>query len=686
MLPYPKTHTISQTDTYFGTEVSDPYRWLEDIDSPETQAWVEAENKVTASYLEALPTRPALQKRLEELVNFERFSAPEKHGSRYFYSHNTGLQNQSPVYWTEGLQGEPHLLIDPNTLASDGTVALGGLNITHDGRLAATALAEAGSDWQTIRVREVESGRELDDVIHWTKFGGAAWLRDNSGFFYSGYDAPPDGDALKATNYFQKIFLHKLGTPQSEDAVVFERADEKEIFLGAGVTDDGRYLILWQGQGTSPKNELAFLDLAQEGAKPVRLTEGPDAAYNAIGNDGSRFWIYTTLDAPNGKVIEVDLAAPERTNWKTVLPESTAKLESVSLVNRQLLANYLTDAHSEVRRFTEDGESLGTLALPAPGTVNGLSGERDDTETFYTFTNFTTPGAIYRLDLTTGVSTIFREPRLTFSPSEFETKLVFAESKDGTRVPLFLSYKKGLKLDGKNPTLLYAYGGFGISLTPAYSSSRILWMQMGGVYAQACLRGGGEYGEAWHQAGMKLQKQNVFDDFIACAEWLIANRYTSSAKLAIQGGSNGGLLVGAMLTQRPELFAAALPAVGVMDMLRFDRFTIGWGWKQEYGSPSENEEEFRAIYRYSPLHTLKAGVKYPATMITTGDHDDRVFPAHSFKFAAAMQACQGGGAPALIRIETRAGHGAGMPIAKQLAQSADIYAFLIEELKIEPQL
>jgi prolyl oligopeptidase len=686
MFSYPKAHIGAQTDTYFGTKVSDPYRWLEELDSPETRAWIDAENKVTADYLAPLTTRPVIQKRLEQIVNFERYGSPEKQGARYFYGYNTGLQNQTPVYWTEGLAGEPHVLIDPNTLAKDGTVALNALSITDDGTLAATALAEAGSDWQKIHVREVATGRDLPDVIQWTKFGGAAWLHDNSGFFYGGYDAPPDGDALKATNYFMKIFFHKLGTPQSEDKLIFERQDDKEIFLGTGVTDDGRYLILYQGKGTSPNNVLAIKDLAHTDAKILHLIDKPDASYSPIGNNGTRFWILTTLDASNGKVIEVDLEHPEREHWKTIVPESKSKLESVTLVHRTLIANYLTDARNEVKLFSEEGKPVGTVELPGVGTVGGFGGKRGDTETFYTFTNFTTPGTVYRLDLATGKSSIYREPKLSFQPAEFETKQVFVTSRDGTRVPVFLSYKKGLKLDGNNPTILYAYGGFGVSLTPAFSSSRIFWMQQGGIYAQAGLRGGGEYGEAWHEAGMKLKKQNVFDDFIACAEWLIANKYTSTPKLAIQGGSNGGLLVGAMITQRPELFGAALPAVGVMDMLRFDKFTVGWGWKQEYGSPSENEAEFHAIYKYSPLHTLKPGTKYPATMITTADHDDRVFPAHSFKFAAQMQADQAGPAPVLIRIETRAGHGGGMPITKQLEMNTDIYAFLIKELKMTPQL
>ena len=689
MPAYPKPHTVPQTDNYFGTEVADPYRWMEDLDSAGTKAWVDAENRVTEAYFAPLSFRPALRKRLEALVNFERFTAPERRGSRYFYQHNTGLQNQSVVFWMEGLNGEPHTLIDPNTYAADGTVALSSLTVTEDGRLAAIALADAGSDWKRIIVRDVSTGKDLPDVIRWTKFGSPSWLLDGSGFYYAGYDVPADGgtaESLKAANYFAKIFFHKLGTPQSADQLIFERPDDKEIFLGTGVTDDGRYLIVTQHKGTSPENELAFLDLARPDAKVQRVIDKADAAYQPIGNDGSRFWLYTTLDAPNGKIILIDLAHADRNAWKTIVPEGKSRLENVSLVHRTIIANYLTDANTSIELFGEDGKHLQTLLLPGIGSAGGFGGKRDDTETFYAFSNFTTPGVVLRLDMKTLQSTVYRQPKLLFDPNEFETRQVFAPSKDGTKVPIFLTFKKGLKLDGQNPAILYAYGGFDISLTPVFSSSTIAWLQMGGIYAQASLRGGGEYGEAWHQAGTKLRKQNVFDDFIACAEWLIANKYTSTPKLAIQGGSNGGLLVGAVVTQRPELFGAANAAVGVMDMLRFDKFTVGWGWKQDYGSPSENEAEFHAIYKYSPLHNVKPGTHYPPMLITTADHDDRVFPAHSFKFAAAMQAAQAGPAPILIRIETRAGHGGGMPLSKRLDLTADTYAFFLHELGVTPEI
>ena len=681
-LHYPTPHTGTQTDDYFGTKVADPYRWMEDLDSPDTKAWVAQENALTASFFEPLTYRAALRQRLQKDVNYERYSQPEKRADRYFYSRNTGLQNQAVVFWTEGLNGEPHELIDPNTYAADGTVALDSMSVTDDGKLAAIALAEAGSDWQKIVVRDVSTGKDLPDVIRWTKFGGAAWRKDGSGFYYGGYEAPPEGNAMKAANLNMKLFFHKLGTPQSEDKVVFARPDDPEVFLGSGVTDDGRYLMITQNKGTSPNNALAIVDLADPNGKVQRVIENADATYAPISNDGTKFWLYTTLDAPNGKVVAFDLAHPARGDWKTVVPERKSKLDGASVVHRTIIADYLQDAQTHVELFHEDGAPIETLTLPGVGTASGFGGKRDDTETFYTFTNFTTPGVIYRLDMKTLKSEVYREPKLPFDPHAYETKQVFVTSKDGTRVPMFLTYKKGIKLDGNNPTLLYAYGGFNVSLTPAFSPTRIAWLDLGGVYAQASLRGGGEYGEAWHEAGMKLHKQNVFDDFIASAEWLIQNKYTSTPKLAIRGESNGGLLMGAMITQRPDLFGAVAAGVGVMDMLRFDKFTVGFGWKADYGSPSENADEFHAIYKYSPLQNLRPGTKYPPTIIFTADHDDRVFPAHSFKFAATMQKDQAGPAPVLIRIETRAGHGGGMPLSKRLDLETDVYAFVIKELGI----
>ncbi len=689
-LSYPKAHTVDQVDDYFGTTVRDPYRWMEDVDAPEVKEWIDDENRLTRSVLDSVPERGAIERRLMELINFERYSAPVRRGTRYFYSHNTGLQNQNLLQWTEGLNGAPQVLLDPNTMSADGTVAVSGLSVSDDGRLAAYSIADAGSDWVKWYVRDVATGDDLPDVVSWSKFSSASWLKDGSGFFYEGYDAPganaSDADALKAINYFHKIFFHKLGTPQSEDTLIFDRPDDKEINVGAAVTDDGRYLLIYQTRGSSPDNQLSIKDLEQPDAPLIAIADQDDAIYSPIDNDGTRLWVHTTLDAPNGRVVEIDLAQPAREHWKTIIPQTANHLDSVSMIDDTLIANYLADAHSVVELYTREGEHVQQLELPGIGTAAGFAGQRTDTETFFVFTNFTTPATIYRLDMKTLRTTLYRQPRLKFDPAAYETTQVFYASKDGTRVPMFVSHQKGLALNGENPTLLYGYGGFNVSLQPEFSSANLLWMEMGGVYAQPSLRGGGEYGEAWHEAGTRLNKQNVFDDFIAAAEWLIANRYTSSPKLAISGASNGGLLVAACEIQRPELFGAALPAVGVMDMLRFDKFTIGWAWKTDYGAPSEDEQEFRALYRYSPLHNLKPGTEYPPTLITTADHDDRVFPAHSFKFAAAMQAAQAKSNPILIRVETRAGHGGGMPLAKRVELVVDQYSFLRLVLKMNEAL
>ena len=680
-LTYPKAHTVEQVDNYFGTTVNDPYRWMEDVDAPAVKAWIDEENKLTRSVLDAVLGREQMHARLMNLMNFERYSAPMRRGTRYFYSHNTGLQNQNVLYWQEGLTGEPRVLLDPNTMSADGTLAISSLGISDDGRLAAYSIADAGSDWVKWHVRDVASGEDLSDTIEWSKFSSASWLKDGSGFFYEGYDAPAS-DALKATNYFHKIFFHKLGTPQSDDKLIFERPDDKEMNVGAAVTDDGRYLLIYQSKGSSPNNQLAVNDLEHPESRVVHISAVADAVYSPIDNDGTRFWIHTTWNAPNGRVVEVDLAHPEREHWKTVIAETKNNLDTVSMIDDTLIANYLADAQSMIELHTREGQLIEQLALPAIGTAAGFAGRRTDTETFYQFSNFTTPATIYRLDMKTRRSTIYRQPKLKFDPAQYETRQVFYTSKDGTRVPMFVSGQKGLKLDGTNPTLLYGYGGFNVSLRPEFSSANLLWMEMGGLYAQPSLRGGGEYGEQWHQAGTKLAKQNVFDDFIAAAEWLIAGKYTSPKRLASSGGSNGGLLVAACEIQRPDLFGAALASVGVMDMLRFDKFTIGWAWKSDYGAPSESEEEFHAIYRYSPLHNLKPDGEYPPTLITTADHDDRVFPAHSFKFAAAMQAMQAGPDPVLIRVETHAGHGAGTPLSKRVELAVDQFSFLLNTLRM----
>jgi prolyl oligopeptidase len=679
-LTYPVARKGDQVDDYHGTKVADPYRWLEDPDSPESRAWIETENTITFGWLEQIPERERIRKRLRTLWNYERYSVPFFEGKRYFFSKNDGLQNQAVLYTAGRLDAPPRVLLDPNLLSEDGTVALSALAVSRDGRRLAYGLSGAGSDWVEFKVRDVDTGKDLDDHLKWVKFSGASWARDGSGFYYSRYDEPNEKTMLEDVNYFQKLYFHRLGTPQSADRLVYERRDKKEWGFGGTVTEDGRYLVIQVWVGTEPKNGVFYKDLARDGAV-VELLRDFDAAYEFVGNDGPLFWFRTDLEAPRGRLIGIDTRAPERSRWKEIIPQSEATLEGVSVVGERFIARYLQDASSRVRLFTLEGKPEKDLALPALGTAAGFPGKRADRETFYGFTSFTFPMTIYRYDFDTGESSVFKRPSLELRPEDYETKQVFYRSKDGTRVPMFITHRKGLALDGGNPTLLYGYGGFDVSETPAFSVANLVWMEMGGVYALANLRGGGEYGEEWHQAGIKAKKQNVFDDFIAAAEWLNANRYTSSPKLAIEGGSNGGLLVGACLTQRPDLFGAALPAVGVMDMLRFHKFTIGWAWVSDYGS-SDNAEEFRALYAYSPLHNIRPGVSYPPTFITTADHDDRVVPAHSFKFAATLQAAQAGPVPVLIRIETRAGHGAGKPTAKLIDEVGDRWAFLVRSLEI----
>ena len=678
-LDYPAAPTSNQVDDYHGTKVADPYRPLEDPDSVETRAWVAAENKLTFAYLEQIPAREKIRARMKELLNYERFSVPEKKGKRYFYSHNSGLQNQSVLYWLPALDAEAKVLLDPNTLSADGTVAVGGMAFSDDGELLAYSLSVSGSDWQEWHVREVATGKDLPDLVKWSKFSGASFSKDGKGFYYSRYDEPKAQSMLRDTNYYQKLYYHKLGAPQSEDELIYKRDDQKEWSFGGSVTDDGRYLIIHVGEGTDPRNRVYYKDLTKAGSAVVALLDEKDAVYHFIDNDGPVFWFVTDLEAPLSRAIAIDTRNPGRTHWKTIIPESKETLLSVAMLDNKFVAAYLKDAHSEVRIFDVDGKYLRTVETPGLGSVGGFDGKRTDKETFYSYTSFSTPATIYRYELASGKSTIFRKPEVKFNSDDYETKQIFYTSKDGTRVPMFLTARKGVKLDGNNPTMLYGYGGFDISLTPSFSVGNLVWMEMGGIYAQANLRGGGEYGEAWHLAGTKLRKQNVFDDFIAAAEWLIANRYTKPGKLAIRGGSNGGLLVGACLAQRPELFGAALPAVGVMDMLRFHKFTIGWAWVSDYGS-SDNAEEFQALYKYSPLQNLKPGTKYPPTLIVTADHDDRVVPAHSFKFAATLQAAQAGDAPVLIRIETKAGHGAGKPISKAIEETTDEWSFLVKNL------
>ncbi|BAB74232.1 prolyl oligopeptidase family serine peptidase [Anabaena sp. FACHB-709] len=681
-LNYPLSHKIDHVDDYHGTLVADPYRWLEDPDSEKTRVWIEAQNQITFAYLGEVSIREKIQQRLNKLWDYEKYGIPFKEGENYFYFKNDGLQNQSVLYTLKSLDSEPRVLLDPNKLSDDGTVALSGLAISNNGKLLAYGISTSGSDWQEWKVVDVETGADFPDHLNWIKFSGASWTNDNQGFFYSRYDEPKEKTKLEDVNYYQKLYYHRLGTPQSEDVLIYQRLDQKEWGFNGVVSEDGCYLIISVWLGTDSRNLVFYKDLTNLHAEVVELINQFEADYSFIDNDESVFYFRTDWDAPRGRVIAIDTANPSQEIWREIIPQAEATLESVNILNNQFIADYLEDARSQVKIFDLNGTLIRDVELPGLGAVGGFGGKRDDTETFYKFTSFTTPGTIYRYNLVTGKSEVFRETIVDFNPDNYETKQVFYQSKDGTQVPMFITHKKGIQLNGNNPTYLYAYGGFNVSLTPSFSVSMLVWMEMGGVYAMPNIRGGGEYGEEWHQAGMKDKKQNVFDDFIAAAEWLIANNYTKPEKLAIAGGSNGGLLVGACMTQRPELFGAALPAVGVMDMLRFHKFTIGWAWTAEYGSP-DNPQEFPALYAYSPLHNLKPGTAYPATLITTADHDDRVVPAHSFKFAAALQTAHNGNAPVLIRIETKAGHGAGKPTAKIIEEAADKWAFLVRTLAVE---
>ncbi|MHC0064669.1 prolyl oligopeptidase family serine peptidase [Nostoc sp. UIC 10890] len=681
-LTYPSSYKSNQVDNYHGTSVADPYRWLEDPDSEETRTWIEAQNQVTFGYLSEISAKEKIKQRLTKLWDYEKYGIPFKEGERYFYFKNDGLQNQSVLYTLKTLDDQPKVLLDPNKLSEDGTIALAGLSISEDGKLLAYGLSSSGSDWQEWKVRDIETGEDLQDHLKWIKFSGASWTHDNQGFFYSRYDEPNEKTQLEDVNYYQKLYYHQLGKPQSEDILIYHRPDQKEWGFSGGVTEDGRYLIISIWLGTDSKNLVFFKDLTNPNSEVVELINQFQADYSFIDNDDSIFYFRTDLNAPRGRVIAINTKNPSPENWREIIPQSAETLESVGILNNQFVADYLKDAHSQIKIFDLNGAFVREVELPGLGSAGGFGGKRHDTETFYSYTSFTTPGTIYRYDMITGKSALFRQPQVDFNPDDYETKQVFYQSKDGTRVPMFITHKKGIKLDGNNPTYLYAYGGFNVSMTPGFSVSLLVWMEMGGVYAMPNIRGGGEYGEEWHQAGMKDKKQNVFDDFIGAAEWLIANKYTKTDKLAIAGGSNGGLLVGACITQRPDLFGAALPAVGVMDMLRFHKFTIGWAWTPEYGS-ADNPEEFPGIYAYSPLHNLKPDTAYPATLITTADHDDRVVPAHSFKFAAALQEAHAGNAPVLIRIETKAGHGAGKPTAKIIEEAADKWAFLVRALDVE---
>ena len=680
-LIYPPAAKSDIVDDFFGTKVADPYRWLEDPDSPETRAWIGAENAVTFGYLEQIPERAAIGHLLTRLWNYERYGVPSREGPYYIYSRNDGLQNQAVLYRTNSLAGAPEVLFDPNTLSPDGTIALSAVGFSDDGRFMAYGLSESGSDWIEWRVRDVTALSDLPDRIEWSKFSNAAWRKDGSGFYYSRYNPPAAGQAFQGINKNQKLRFHALGTGQEHDVLVYERPDQPEWGFTADVTDDGRFLLIYQSEGTDPRNRIFVSDLAQPSPVVEPFLDAFDAQYAVVGNDGDRFYVKTDKDAPRGRLVAIDRGAPEPGRWQTLIPEGPGRdvLSSVTMVADRFVAVWQIDAHHVIRTYGLDGHHQRDVGLPGMGSIPGLSGRRHHREAFYAFTSFTYPTTIFRYDFATAASEVFRRPDVSFDAGNYETKQVFYASKDGTRVPMFITHRKGLSLDGGNATYLYGYGGFDISLTPAYSPAIAAWLQLGGTYAVANLRGGGEYGKPWHDAGRLKNKQNVFDDFIAAAESLIGSGYTSTPKLAIGGGSNGGLLVGACITQRPDLFAAALPGVGVLDMLRFHKFTIGWAWTSDYGS-ADTEDGFRTLVAYSPLHNIRPGVCYPATLITTADHDDRVVPLHSFKFAAALQAAQGCDAPVLVRIETKAGHGAGKPTSKQIEEQADEWAFLIRIL------
>ncbi len=675
MLPYPDTYRSDVVDDYHGTEVADPYRWLEDADSAETAAWVAAENEVTFDYLSKIPYRDAIRQRLTELWNYPKTGTPTKVGEWYFVFRNDGLQNQSVLYRQKGLDGTPEVFLDPNTLSTDGTVALGSVSYSRDDRYMAYAVAAAGSDWVKIHVRDVETGKDLSDLVEWVKFSGAVWAPDSKGFYYSCYEAPKDGNIYSAQNQHQMVYYHKLGTPQSADERIYRDDAHPLRYFHPATSYDGKYLFVDGSEGTSG-TELLYRAAGEKEFKT--LFPGFKYDYAVIFSEGDTAWIYTNDGAPNFRVARVNLANPSEGLVDVIAENPSVKLEDVSVVGGCLVASYLENATSKVVQYDMDGGKVRDIVLDALGTAGGFGGDKKDaTETFYALSTYTAPTTIYRYDLASGTSTLYDRPEVSFDPENFTTEQVFFTSKDGTQVPMFIVHKKGLKLNGKNPTYLYGYGGFNISITPGFSPARIMFMEQGGIVVDVNLRGGGEYGEKWHEGGMLANKQNVFDDFIAAAEYLIAKRYTSPGKLAIAGGSNGGLLVGAAMTQRPDLFAVALPAVGVMDMLRYHKFTVGWGWSVEYGN-SDDAEQFEYIYEYSPLHNLRPGTCYPATLVTTADHDDRVVPAHSFKFAAQLQVSQACDNPVLIRIDTNAGHGAGKPTSKRIDEAADTWSFVFE--------
>ena len=685
-LHYPETPTVEQIDDYHGTLVSDPYRWLEDVNSAETEAWIKGQNQLTQTYLEDVPSKEHIRRRLTELWDFPRAFAPLKVKGRYFQLRNTGLQNQDILYTMESLDGEKRILLDPNELSEDGTVALTNWEISKDGNLLAYATNTSGSDWQLWRVRDVNTGHDLPDIIEWSKFSSVAWHPDCSGFFYCGYDQPEESETYEGLNLNQKVLFHHLGIDQSDDIIVYARPDQPEWGFDPIVTEDGKYLILEVWQGTDTRNRLFYreMDTSEEFTE---LISDLEASYQFIGNDGPEFFIHTNYQTPRSRLITIDTRDPEKATWKTIIPENGDTVECIKLVNNQFIVIYLHDAYHQVKRFDTAGNFLGEIALPTIGSILSLDrevylfGNRFEDELYFTFNSFIHPPTVFQYSFAENRCAKIQEPTIEFDFSRYNTDQVFVKSKDGTRIPMFMVHNPDVPKNKKNPALLYGYGGFNISLTPNFFISRLVWLELGGTLAVANLRGGGEYGEDWHQAGSRQKKQNVFDDMIACAEFLTTNGYTSSAKLAIEGRSNGGLLVGACITQRPDLFGAALPAVGVMDLLRFHKFTIGWAWESDYGS-AQDPEQFKVLHSYSPLHNIESGISYPATLAMTADRDDRVVPGHSYKFISTLQAAQAGDAPVLIRIQTKAGHGFGKPTKILIEEQTDIFAFLVKALKI----
>jgi len=682
-ITYPATERGDTVDEQFGVKVADPYRWLENdvrVD-PKVAAWVEAENKVTDAYLATLPGRDVFKDRLKKLIDYERFGQPERKGGRYFYLHNSGLQNQAVLFVRDGVDGQGRVLMDPNGWSKDGATALGEWAPSEDGKKLVYAVQDGGTDWRTVKVLDVDTGKVLDDDIEWVKFSGLSWAKDGSGFYYSRFPAPPEGKKFQSTNENQAVYFHKLGTPQSADVLVYATPDHPKWGHGAGVTDDGKWLVIYTTEGTDNRNDVTVIDLTAPNPTPRKLFTGMANMWGLIGNQGGNFYWLTNKDAPRNKVVMTNLYARSATPPEVeVIPQDKAVLDTASLIGGRLIGEYMVDVKSEVRRFTLDGKPDGKVALPGIGAAGGFGGEADNPETFFTFTSYTTPTTIYRYDVATGKASVWAQPKVAFDPTGYEVSQVFYPSKDKTTVPMFIVRKKGVT--GPAPTLLYAYGGFNISMTPAFSAARVAWLEQGGVLAVANIRGGGEYGKAWHDAGRLANKQNVFDDFIAAGEYLKAKGYTGKDQLAIQGGSNGGLLIGAVVNQRPDLFAAALPQVGVMDMLRFDRFTAGRYWVDDYGYPSK-ETDFKTLYAYSPYHNIRADKPYPAVLAATADTDDRVVPGHTFKYTAMLQSMDLGPKPRLVRIETRAGHGSGKPTDKIIDEAAIDWAFIAKWTGLE---